>query len=253
MVKRRSLVIGLGALATGSGAVFSSAAFANSAQAGANFQVVVEDELIVEAGEAFRDGEGFAPDGDKYRDLGDNIIFSGNNGLGDVSFEDLPVAGATDGTNDDLDLAVATKIDTDVLFSGFLQIRNEGTEDKDVGVDFSDYGSAAEGGGQIAKDLVSTVYQFEADGDIVSPNPNTPGGATAGEPETYVTVEAGESLQIDLNVDTTNKKVSNRLTDYVDLDEVDPFADGGERATIDLVDEIAIGTSGEQSDPAPVN
>ena len=41
MVKRRSMVVGLGALATGSGAVFSSAAFASSVSPSADMRVVV--------------------------------------------------------------------------------------------------------------------------------------------------------------------------------------------------------------------
>ena len=252
MVKRRSMVIGLGALATGSGAVFSSAAFANSAQAGANFQVVVEDELIAEAGDAFRNGESFrvGNSSGEFRDIGSNDIFSDGGGLGDVSFEDLPVAGATNGANDELNLAVATEIETEHTFEDFIQVRNEGTESKDVAIDFSNFGTATDdGGADLAKALVGTVYQFESGGQTISPDPTTPGGALTENPEEYVTVEEGSTVQIDLTVDTTDTTVRQRLSDYVESNgNTNPFAEDGDRATIDLVDKIRIGTPEDSSE-----
>ena len=55
MPKRRSMILGLGALAMGSGAAFTSAAFENSVDAGADMRVIVDERLIVRAGGLFDD------------------------------------------------------------------------------------------------------------------------------------------------------------------------------------------------------
>ena len=55
MPKRRSMILGLGALAMGSGTAFTSAAFENSVDAGADMRVIVDERLIVRAGGLFDD------------------------------------------------------------------------------------------------------------------------------------------------------------------------------------------------------
>ena len=63
------MILGLGALAMGSGAAFTSAALQNAMAADADFRVVVEDDLVVEPGSAFRDGSNSWDDydpGDDY-------------------------------------------------------------------------------------------------------------------------------------------------------------------------------------------
>lgn len=54
-MKRRSALIGLGSLAFGSGAVFSSATFTNSVGPSSDMRVVVAEDLEVRAGQAFND------------------------------------------------------------------------------------------------------------------------------------------------------------------------------------------------------
>jgi hypothetical protein len=52
---RRSTVLGLGMLATGSGAALTSVAFNNSVNASSDMRVVVDKRLEVRAGQAFND------------------------------------------------------------------------------------------------------------------------------------------------------------------------------------------------------
>lgn len=52
-LSRRSVVVGLGLLATGSGAAFTSAAFNDSTNSNGDIRVVAGDGLVVEAGNAF--------------------------------------------------------------------------------------------------------------------------------------------------------------------------------------------------------
>lgn len=244
-------MIGMGLLAAGSGAAFSSATFQNSVDADADFRVVVEDNLIAEAGSGFRDGEDFNPgDGGLYRDIGSDSLFAGGDGeidgsLDELDPEDLPAVGANDGANSNLAFEVATKIDEEEEFPGFLRIRNDGTEDKDVGITFNVSDTVADGGGPLTRGLVETTYQFDIDETIISPNP---GGNGAGddEPANYITIPSGATENVRLTVDTTGQN-SDDLTDGANLDDLDPFSQDGEHAAIDLVDQIVIGTRGEQS------
>ncbi|GAB7010353.1 hypothetical protein [Halorubrum trueperi] len=252
MAKRRSMLLGLGALATGSGAVFSSASFTSSADSSADFRVVVEDDLIAEAGESFRDGEEFDPDEDMYYDISSESLFSGGDDdidgtLNTLEPGDLPAVGANAETNEDLAFEVATMIDTSHDFDGFLRIRNEGTEDKDVGITFTPSDTITEDG-PLTLGLVQNTYQFKLEGGmIISPNPSGNGDGDS-DPANFVTIPAGGSENVALHVNTEDQ-TSKDLTKGADLDDLDPFSENGEHATIDLVDEIVIGTSGDQNNP----
>lgn len=244
MVKRRTTILGLGALAMGSGAAFTSAAFENTAAADADFRVVVEDDLVVEPGPAFRDSEdNFNPSSgnaeDWARENGDSF-FSGDS-LESIDRDDGPkVAAMNNATNSDLEIEVATFLDEnaglDQTFEDFLQVRNSGTTQRNVAIGFSEFGSDVSSE-DINADDVREIYQFEnTDGIRISEE-------SFEDIPNWFTLEAGETRQINLSVDTTEF-----YEEIVDLATgTNPF-EGGERVTtVDLVNEIEFGT--EEDDP----
>lgn len=203
MVKRRSMVVGLGALATGSGAVFSSAAFESSATAGSDFRVVVEDDLTVEAGPAFRSG---GSPTDDYKSYGDPnppyitdtsglYVDSETDGLDsdDVvsDADDLPAMYVSDDTNGalNIELGVPNRHSEDEVelsdsgnslsaggegeafrgtFSEVLQVRNDGTEALDFGIKFSNFGdivtnSSAENGQILTENVYEDIFSISTD------------------------------------------------------------------------------------------
>lgn len=272
MVKsnRRATIIGLGTLALGSSTLFTSAAIENAAAADAQFGVIVEDDLIVEAGKAFRQSNGtFDPQsadaaGWAY-ERPNSGVFSGGNDfeLEDGNFRDaVPFATINNEQNSTLSIEVATGLSEDGTggqthsFLNLLQVRNDGSTEREVGIRFSRLGEdAADGPVPIAS--IPDVYQFERDGTRISSGSNT---LDVGEVsnsdgdvdsdsqtvDTYLTLEPGETKQVDLVVDTTD--IYDEILDAAE--GTNPF--NNEIDTVSLVDEIEIGTdSNDPPDPSP--
>ena len=250
MVKRRTTILGLGALAMGSGAAFTSAAFENTAAADADFRVVVEDDLVVEPGAAFRQGDdpndNFDPNSidaeDWARENGENSFFSSSDdSLESIGRDDGPkVAAMNNATNSDLEIEVATFLDEnagrDQTFEDFLQVRNSGTTRRNVAIGFSEFGSDGDSE-EISADDVREIYQFENTGGTQISE------ESFGDTPNWFTLEAGETRQINLSVDTTEF-----YEEIVDLATgTNPFEDGERVTTVDLVNEIEFGT--QEDDP----
>lgn len=249
MVKRRTTILGLGALAVGSGAVFSAAALENAFEATANFRVVVEDDLLVEAGAAFRD------DDDEYGNDGDNEEYAEHDGLfdgdelDDLDPDDLPFAYVNDGVNEDLATAVATGLgDGDGKEEGFadlLQVTNEGNTERHVGIAFSEVGEDVYEG-PVHSNEIADVYEFYEDSstnndqisstEITQIDTDDGGVDDQDGPDNFLTVEPGETRQITLQVDTTS--VADDILEAAGHN--DPFS--SEHNTVNLVQEISIGT-----------
>lgn len=274
MVKsnRRATIIGLGTLALGSSTLFTSAAIENAAAADAQFGVIVEDDLIVEPGIAFRQGDDAADDfnpqsgnaEDWAYERPSSGVFSGGNdfelGDGDFDGEDyrdvVPFATINNDENGDLLIEVATGLSEDGTggqtdsFPNLLQVRNDGSTKREVGIRFSQLGEdAANGPVPIAS--IPDVYQFERDGtrissgsDSLAVNEVNADGTVDSDSQTvdtYLTLEPGETKQVELVVDTTD--IYDEILDAAE--GTDPF--NNEIDTVSLVDEIEIGT--ESNDP----
>lgn len=288
MVKRRSMVLGLGALATGSGAVFSSAAFASSTAATSDFRVIVEDDLTVEAGPAFRDGG--SPD-DDYKSWGysDPPYITSNTGLYDGTDTDgldgeiddadeLPAMYVSGDTNGGLniELGIPNRHSEDEVslsdsgnalpsgsegdpfrgtFSNVLQVRNEGTEELNFGIKFSNFGdivtdSNAGTGEILTENVYEDIFTFElADGsekissDGYSGDAHEPGDQNI----TPTTMSVGEVVELDLTVDLRNLTPgephhTKAIREAATPGESDIFNDGS-RDTVQLVKELQFGTT----------
>lgn len=232
-MKRRSMVLGIGALATGSGTVFSSAALSNTAvNNSGNLEVLSVGNLNAIGGSD--------PNGNfDYDDNVDSISNPSN----------LPAAyvnGSTQGS--DLEVSVVTRNssgNTDT-FENLLRVVNNGTTDVNVGIGFNSFGGDV--GGTISKAEVKNAYEFESNpgestsgvqgsAQVIAPNENNDDD----EPLNYHLVPAGETLAIDLNVTLSGTLVSQ--INSARSGSVTPSFDGNNVGDgVTLVDEILIGT-----------
>jgi len=242
------MVIGLGALATGSGAVFSSAAFSASATSTADFRVVVEDNLVLEAGDSFRNTDGDYrdnPSGGKFYG-GTDDLFSDDSGLNGLEPDELPAAYANDKTNSDLAVETAVQNFETFEFDDFLQVTNEGTETREVGIRFEEYGEDVNGGPISSSDLID-AYAFHnqgGDGGKISTN-GSPGGSPSTQNLNATTpVTPGETEQIGLKIDLTVGTISDDIADAAKPGTNDVFNGGGEYDTVHLVESIRVGSDG---------
>jgi hypothetical protein len=155
---RRKTLVGLGALATSSGAIFSSAAFSNAVNPSSDMRVVVEEDanLLVEPGISFRTGSNPAdsydttldPTSGKFAVDSNNDFFDtgspstgGTDGLGaDIGLDDLPVAFVSNDTNGDISIQVAAPLGTVSTFEDMLQVTNNTGSSVNVGIKFSAFG-----------------------------------------------------------------------------------------------------------------
>ena len=221
MVKRRTTVLGLGALAMGSGAAFTSAAFQNSVDADADMRVVVDQQLIARAGEKF---DGLSV-GDATTENGTfiakvsaepntptptDILFedetiNGYTSVTDDSSSDripTPAAVVNDGENGDFAFAIATDINDDVTYDDLIEVENQSEETADVGITFAGFGADASDVGGGGEEAVATeIYRFEADDDGTTQISTDDSGWISSadqEPADRLDVSTGDTEQIDL-------------------------------------------------------
>ncbi|TKX84042.1 hypothetical protein EXE43_21035 [Halorubrum sp. SS5] len=234
MAKRRSMVIGLGALATGSGAVFSSAALQSTTTSDAAFEVYTVQELNVKRG-------------DSTHDRTDNSITD----AGDLPQAD--VDGSTQKGN--LNVKVATRNNSDShSLTHLLDVENNGTEAVNVGFGFETFGgmvvSSGAGTGEVTEDQVKGMYSFQVNtgdssntisgGDGADLSPGS--GDSKDNPQNYKTIDPGERLAVDLVVDAPGEVVSaiNEATNPTG----NPF-DKESRDVKTLVEKIVVGTEND--------
>lgn len=236
-MKRRSMVLGIGALATGSGTVFSSAALSNTAvNNSGNLEVLSVGNL-----NAFG---GSDPDG--------NLDYADDNVDSISNPSDLPAAyvnGSTQGA--DLEVSVVTRNssgNTDT-FENLLRVANNGTTDVNVGIGFDSFGGDVGSDDTISKAEVKNAYEFKSNpGESTSGVPGSSGKIIApdednadDEPLNYQLVPAGETLAIDLNVTLSGTLVSQ--INSARSGSVTPSFDGNNVGDgVTLVDKILIGT-----------
>lgn len=261
-MKRRTALMGLGLLATGSGATFTSAAFSSQVSPTSDLRVVVERGLIVEPGKLFRTGDATSevdptavnsvPNGETLRETASLFGGIGNDGLEDIDVNDVPAAATNDATNDDLSLEVATRLQVDGRIGseeeGFIQIRNETTTDREVAILFEQFGTDTVGdqderGGSVSEADVVDIYEFyDSNGNKISSN--DVGDAVAEQTvANTITVGAGDVEQVYLDYDTT---VAADDIESAVSGSSGPF--GGSSGTADLVDSIRVGTNPSNED-----
>lgn len=251
---RRKMVLGMGALATGSGAVFSSAAFQSSVNPTADMRVVVEDDLVVEAGASFR-GSGGAyledPSEDKFYGTGDGSLFSSSDSLDSVEIDDLPAARVNDDQNGGLYIETAVKNRDEngnpivVEFPDLLRVRNNGTETAEVGISYQPtddaYGANVVNGGSVSARDVVDAYVFESEGGSggkISPD------TYEGNPANTTTVGVGETEQIGLTIDlgVGSGPIVEDIAEAASPGTSDVF-NGGEYDTVELLKQIRVGNT----------
>ena len=240
MVKRRTTILGLGALATGSGAAFTSAAFASSTEPSADFRVVVDQQLVVAANDDAADNVTTESDDSDASNPSD-YLFGGEDVLNEVTFGEVTSGGeaAVNGEeNDGLEVALAVTADESGSFDPILQVQNDGETAADVGITIAEYGSDVDvdddGSEPIDTSDVDSAFTFQIDGETVAS-------------DAFETVDAGvtEDISIDLNLDEITESDLRNAADPGDPGSGDVFGDGAAVDTVDLVDAIEVGINGQ--------
>ena len=270
-MRRRTMLAGLGMLATGSGTVVSSAALASSTPTAGDFRVITAGQLAVRAGDAFND-DGSVADGYEnrfiqYESSDGGMFFQSGDGLNQIGVEDIPVATVNardENINTDLKIETAISISNErnqFRFPDILEIENTTAEDHEIGIGYRDadqYGDAVDEEStnyeeDVTRNLVQHIYQFRSEGsdpdskdNRISPDPGDDGDfPNTDDQGNWQLVESGQTVQIDLQIDLTNWDDPLRInadTKEILRDKADenPF----ERTinTVDLLDGITIGT-----------
>jgi hypothetical protein len=245
------MVLGLGALATGSGAVFSSAAFNNSVNPSSDMRVVVDEKLTLEPGILFRDGSSAgdtfdptastAPDGETLQDQDSNSLFGGNTnaGLENITPGDVPAAAINDAVDGNLFLETAVALGADDKIgdssNGVFQVRNDTNSSQDIAIRFPTFGpDVGAGGTQVTEtEAVETFRFFDSSDTQISTDDPTASPPTV---DNVVTVSPGNVEQI--YVDYNTKTHEDALETAAGITG-DPFQQ--QTATVDLVDTIKVG------------
>jgi len=232
-MKRRTLLAGLGAVASGSGAIATSAAVANSVQTASQLSIVVDERLEVRAGKAFNDDGSVKKSEDNY----DNYVpYDGNNsfftdqsgGLDDINKSDAPVATVNrrDGNiNDGIRIQTAISVENGKetpVFEDILEVENYGGKTSEVGIAYDPDDSQYDPNGQYGSDVVvngdpqteltdtdvQSVYRFFGPDGLISPDWSTESDEPEWGNQDYMTLAPGETKQIELRIN---------LTPYLDI------------------------------------
>ncbi|MUW14246.1 hypothetical protein GJ633_05925 [Halorubrum sp. CBA1125] len=256
MVKRRSMVIGLGALASGSGAVFSSATFQNSAESDADFRIVSQPGLTLRRGDAFSSGYSWAYGPGVKTASFINPVSAENPGIdfSDLKPSDLPVAWANEQEDGSLVVQLARQNNSsDVDFNQLIEVENTGQTDENVGISYAGgYAPVNDGStpnwfvdgyatnnptDEITKADVQQIFTFQTNSDDTQISPDS--GTNSDEPNTHYTLGSGNTVQVDLkttlNGDQTSVFAKNSGGG-------DPFVDSPATGSLQLLDRITVGT-----------
>lgn len=248
MVKRRRFVAGLGALGVSIGTVITVGTVDRSVAPEGDLRVIVAAALTV------RRGNNVPPDGSVNRVDGvdlvnldrttDGRVSDDRLDFGDFDANDVPIAGANDGVNDDLVINVATGLrpgGSGQTAEELIEIANDGHETAaGIGIKYSTYGRAVTEAGDFTEQQVQDIYQFIADDDGVddldspvriSPDPNTAGSG----PDNQFALAPGETAQVD--VENNNQAYTAELRSAADVTD-DPWSGGSD--AIALLNEINV-------------
>lgn len=269
-------MLGLGMLATGSGAALTSAAFNNSVNASSDMRVVVDKRLEVRAGQAFNDdGTINANNGNinqsNYVEYASNETFFENSSnpdpeeLVDIDNNDLPVATVNrrdENINEDVKIQVAVNVDTtndSVTFTDILEIENNSTDSVKAGISYDRQGGTGSGAGQYGEDVnvdgntggeiteqtVQHIYRFIGFGTgtfgsgRISPNQSN----KSDHPADVAKIDPGATIPVNLKVDLSLLfgfiDVQSQIESAATLTGGNPFQ--RKRDMVDLLDAITVG------------
>lgn len=238
MTKRRNVMLGLGALAFGSGATFVSGAFDGQVTSPtAELQVLADARLTVRAPDTIPAGD---PDG--FSGATNAVKKSPLDDFTDTEFdrENLPTAQIHDtDVNSDFIIRAGVTTGEDVSFDGIMEIINEDGEPHDVGISYGDYDGGQDGtesdpdgygsdvntsewddSSELDPKDVQDIYQFRVPDDsdylppaasssekLLSPSPGDDGtGSTPRDRyNETVTIGDGEAAIVVLDYNTSGK------------------------------------------------
>ena len=207
---RRKTVIGLGLLATGSGATFTSAAFQSTAAADSDLRVLVEQQGLEFTGDSANSGDPNTVDNpDFFEDDPSGGLNETAGGAfdGDGPQDNAPLAYAA-GTNENLTVKTLVPLGEEETFDNLFEVRNNSDEtvtigiaydrnnaDFDAGDDSGQYGADINvGGGGLNENDAQSIYQFhkspntDTDVTIYGPIDNQPT-----EPDSLISPKSGNS------------------------------------------------------------
>jgi hypothetical protein len=181
---RRKTVIGLGLLATGSGATFTSAAFENAVDSDSDLRVVVQQQGLEFEGNSADSPDPFAVDNPNFFEDGSS---GGLNETDGSAFDDTqaPLAFA-EGSNENLTVRTAVPLGRTVTFDELFRVTNNSDEPVTIGIAYdrndSDFDANSDNSGQYGADVsvgasgvlneadAQAAYQFrsaaETDSDV---------------------------------------------------------------------------------------
>ena len=264
-MKRRNALMALGALASGSGAVATTASIVNSVESTSEIGLVVNERLEARAGTAFNDDGSvkspYSGDYVKY-DSNQNFFNDSNDTLDDIDESEPPVATVsareTD-VNGDVKMQVAFPLDmvSDTFtFENILEIENYGGESQSIGIRYDRTDSTYDPNGQYGEDATNTspgtntltyhdirwVYKFmipdkftpTTGPTLISPNYQSSSPSPSNDdPANYFSVNSGQTLQLDLKIDLDEYSflsIDPRVSIESEVDKSPSFT-----GTIDLV------------------
>lgn len=225
MAKRRSVMLGLGALAFGSGAVTMSGAFSSDVtNPSAELQVLADARMVVRAPATI-------PSGDPSGFTGTTAAVKKDplDSFADPAFDraSLPTAQIhqTD-ENDNYLMRAGVTTGEDAAFRGIMEIANNDGTSHDVGINYADYDSSTEGYGSdvdtaswgvsntLDRQDVQEIYQFKVPNDasylpssaaaaeyLLSPDPTV----DSDKYKETITIGNGESAILVLDFNTSGK------------------------------------------------
>lgn len=201
MAKRRGVVLGLGALATGSGAVFASGAFdTDTTSPTATLQVLSDGNIVVEGDDS----------ADNVDSATDTTLFDETGELEDEDIDrgELPLATVNDEVNADLEIEVLVELRENGEFDPILNVTNGDPDDVNIEIRYEDsggddlYGDTVGDDNDLEAGDVQTIFQFEdEDGNRISPAPDYSDDVD-NTGENTVTISSGETEEISLNINT---------------------------------------------------
>ncbi len=270
-MKRRNLMIGLGILATGSGAAtLSGAALSNTVSPTADFRINVEGGLVVRAGSNFPDSinsseTGVGTDNAEYilsEDTTDAAVFE--------SLDDKTSVTAVADTEQNGDLNIGLAFPFSEIEGGssatfnypnLLEVENNSNSPVDVAVAYQDadnpsietpddidshgfesvdptypISETGDGDDQLSFDQVANMFQFDSGGTAVSPaGADSQSNSNQSIPGSVSVDANGGTTQLSLTVDV-NSNMAGIIDSYVSNQNL--TTDGG---NVPLVDAIWVG------------
>lgn len=264
MPKRRNVLMGLGAIAVGSGAL-SAAALSDSVSPDADFRIIAAADLRARRGNSFTEEPpaDYVVEGYDDEDPGDSQVDFSEIGAPDL--DDGMIAWADDDENGDLEVQLGFQNRSVTrTFDDFLEIENHGDTVESVGIHYDggyadpteeewyDNSYSDESADPITRYDVQEIFQFEVTEDelndldayddhgsdeVITPSP----GDDTETPQFFIELGPSESVQLDVVASLNGDQVS---TFAAEADAETPFSDP-DASPIQLLEEINVGTESD--------